>query len=95
MSAVLYFNRETGKDNEKQGGEYDMSGLSTLEKAALLLVVIGAINWGLVGLFSLDLVALIFGSVPVLARLVYILVGLAGVYVAAAPFMGKKTATAM
>jgi uncharacterized membrane protein YuzA (DUF378 family) len=70
-----------------------MSGFSMWEKVALLLVVVGAINWGLVGLFSFDLVMFILGGVPTLARLVYVLVGLAGVYLAAAPFMAKKTNT--
>jgi len=45
----------------------------------MILIVIGAINWGLVGLINLDLVALIAGK-TVLARLVYIIIGAAGVY---------------
>ena len=49
-------------------------------KIAYILIVIGAINWGLVGLLILDLVATIFGGVPILAQLIYILVGLSGVY---------------
>jgi uncharacterized membrane protein YuzA (DUF378 family) len=51
---------------------------------ALALVVVGAVNWGLVGLFQFDLVAALFGgqSAP-LARIVYSLVGVAGVVVAA------------
>ncbi len=47
---------------------------------AIVLVVIGALNWGLVGLFNFDLVAAIFGSLSVFSRLVYILVALAGIY---------------
>lgn len=51
---------------------------------ALVLVVIGAINWGLVGLFQFDLVAALFGGQTApLSRVVYSLVGLAGVIVAA------------
>ena len=52
-----------------------------------ILVIVGAINWGLVGLSSFsvisydwDLVALIFGSVSWLAAIIYVLVGLAGIY---------------
>jgi uncharacterized membrane protein YuzA (DUF378 family) len=56
------------------------SGLRTVDAVALVLVLIGAINWGLVGLFAFDLVAAIFGEMMVLSRIVYILVGLAGVY---------------
>lgn len=51
-----------------------------VEQVARWLVIIGAINWGLVGAFSFDLVQLIFGAVPILATIIYILVGLAGLY---------------
>jgi len=50
--------------------------------AAVVLVVIGGLNWGLVGLFDFDLVQAILGGIPILARLVYILVGIAAVYTA-------------
>jgi len=53
---------------------------STIDVIALVLVIIGAINWGLVGLFELNLVDAILGSVSWLATLVYILVGLAGLW---------------
>ena len=45
---------------------------------ACLLAIIGAINWGLVGLFSFDLVAAIFGPGSIGARIVYVLVAIAG-----------------
>ena len=52
-----------------------------MDKFALILVIIGAINWGLIALFQFDLVAAIFGGQTVLfSRLVYGLVGLAGLY---------------
>jgi len=54
--------------------------MKVLNAIALILVIIGAINWGLVGLFEFNLVAAIFGEVPVIERIVYILVGLAGLY---------------
>lgn len=44
-----------------------------------ILVIIGALNWGLVGAFGLDLVALIFGDMTILSRIVYILVGLSAI----------------
>ena len=47
---------------------------------ALILVIVGGLNWGLVGLFNFDLVATIFGAGSTLSRIVYILVGLAAVY---------------
>ena len=51
-----------------------------LNKIALWLTIIGAINWGLVGAFNLNLVSIIFGDMSLLARIVYILVGLAGIW---------------
>lgn len=52
-----------------------------MDTIALILSIIGGINWGLVGIFQFDLVAWIFGgSSALLARLVYILVGLAAVW---------------
>jgi hypothetical protein len=54
--------------------------MKVLNWLAIILVIVGAVNWGLVGLMELDLVALLLGSIPVLAKLVYVLVGLAGVY---------------
>ncbi len=47
---------------------------------ALTLVIIGAINWLLVGLFEFNLVDAIFGSLSILARIIYILVGVAGLW---------------
>jgi uncharacterized protein len=49
---------------------------------ALVLVIVGAVNWGLVGLFQFDLVAALFGQASGLSRLVYSLVGLAGLALA-------------
>ena len=56
--------------------------LSTLDVVAIVLVVIGGLNWGLVGLVNLDVVAAIFGAASVLSRIVYVLVGLAAIYLA-------------
>jgi uncharacterized membrane protein YuzA (DUF378 family) len=46
----------------------------------LILVIVGGLNWGLVGLFSFDLVAAIFGPGSGLARIVYVLVGLSAAW---------------
>lgn len=52
-----------------------------VDRLALLLVIIGALNWGLIGLFQFDLVAALFGGQGAwLSRIVYSLVGLAGVW---------------
>lgn len=46
----------------------------------LVLVIVGGLNWGLVGLFDLDLVAAIFGGGSALSRIVYVLVGLSAIW---------------
>lgn len=52
-----------------------------MNKLALILVIIGALNWGLIGLFQFDLVATLFGGADsLMSRIVYTLVGLAGIY---------------
>lgn len=55
-------------------------GNKFLDGAALTIAIIGAINWGLIGLFRFDLVALIFGDMTLLSRIVYTLVGICGLY---------------
>lgn len=47
---------------------------------ALTIAIIGAINWGLIGLFNFNLVSFLFGEMSLLSRIVYILVGLCGLY---------------
>lgn len=53
--------------------------MESLQKCALVLTIIGAINWGLIGLFEFDLVAYLFGEMSMISRAVYILVALAGI----------------
>jgi uncharacterized protein len=58
--------------------------MRTVHYLALILVIIGALNWGLVGLFEYDLVAAIFGGQDAaMSRIVYCLVGLSGLVLAA------------
>lgn len=54
--------------------------MKTLSYIALTIAIIGAINWGLIGLFGFNLVAFLFGDMTLLSRIVYILVGLSGLY---------------
>lgn len=51
-----------------------------LDYTLLVLVIIGAINWGLIGFFRFDLVAFIFGDMSWISRIIYALVGIAGLY---------------
>ena len=53
--------------------------MKVLYNIALTLVIIGALNWLLIGLFKFDLVAMLFGEMSVLSRIVYTLVGISGI----------------
>jgi len=53
---------------------------TAVDWVALVLVIVGGLNWGLVGAFGFDLVAAIFGTMSILARIVYSLVGVAAIY---------------
>ncbi|HUU21036.1 MAG TPA: DUF378 domain-containing protein [Phycisphaerae bacterium] len=59
-----------------------MTRLRGIDMIALILVIVGGLNWGLVGLFNFDLVAAVFGELSVLARIVYVLVALSAIYTA-------------
>jgi uncharacterized protein len=54
--------------------------MRAINTVTLLLLIIGGLNWGLVGLFGFDLVATIFGEMSMLSRIVYVLVGLSALY---------------
>jgi len=54
--------------------------LNIIDWIAVILVIVGGLNWGLVGAFNFDLVATIFGAMSALSRIVYVLVGLAALY---------------
>jgi uncharacterized membrane protein YuzA (DUF378 family) len=71
--------------------------MKVLDSIALILVIIGAVNWGLIGLFHFDLVAVLFagssafGAISTFSRIVYVIVGLAGLY--AISFFAKSKYT--
>ena len=54
--------------------------LNAIDWIALVLVIIGAINWLLVGLFNFDLILFLFGGVPIISNIIFIIVGLAGLW---------------
>ena len=60
-----------------------MRNMKWLHIVSFILVIIGAVNWGLIGLFDFNLVTMLLGNWPAVERLVYVLVGLAGVWLAA------------
>lgn len=51
-----------------------------LDIVALILIIIGAINWGLIGFFRFDLIASLFGQLSSISRIIYAIVGIAGIY---------------
>ncbi|WP_051780773.1 DUF378 domain-containing protein [Janthinobacterium agaricidamnosum] len=56
------------------------SRINALDWVALILLIVGGLNWALVGLFNIDLVARILGDMTTASRIIYVLVGLAAVY---------------
>lgn len=63
---------------------------STIYWIALILLVIGGLNWGLIGFFNWDLVETVFGTMSDTARVIYAIVGLSAIYVIIAALMGDK-----
>lgn len=61
--------------------------MKVLDYVALILIIIGALNWGLIGLLQFDLVRVLFGDMSILSRIVYVLVGVAGIY--AVSYIGR------
>jgi uncharacterized membrane protein YuzA (DUF378 family) len=68
--------------------------MSPIGWIAFILVIVGGLNWGLVGAFDFDLVAAIFGAMSVVSRIVYVLVGLSALYMILKPLMKSKPAAA-
>lgn len=54
--------------------------MKIVDKIALVLIIIGAINWGLVGIFKFNLVDSIFGTMSIISRIIYSLVGISGLW---------------
>ncbi len=59
---------------------------------ALILTIVGGVNWGLVGAFDFDLVSFLFGPMSILSRFVYVLVGLSALFVASEPLFSMREA---
>ena len=70
-----------------------MYKLSIIDKLSFIFVLIGALNWGLLGLLNFNLVSTIFGTIPFLARAIYILVGLSAVNIIVFIFRSKKASS--
>ena len=68
--------------------------MKILNTITLVLLIVGGLNWGLVGLFSFDLVAALFGEMSALSRIVYVLVGASAAWQIVPLVSGKGTAQA-
>jgi hypothetical protein len=64
--------------------------MRTINVITLVLLIVGGLNWGLVGLFEFDLVAALFGEMSALSRLVYVLVGLSALWQLVPLFRGDE-----
>lgn len=68
-----------------------MNKINVFDWLALILVIVGALNWGLVGALNFNLVSTLFGEMSSISRIVYVLVGLAAVYLAViSPNLARK-----
>ena len=54
--------------------------MSVIQKIALAILIIGGLNWGLIGFFGFDLIAWLFGNMSWLSRIIYGIVGICGLY---------------
>ena len=54
--------------------------MKVIDTIALILIIIGAINWGLIGIFNFNLVDTIFGTMSAISRIIYTLVGISGLW---------------
>lgn len=67
-------------DRRSTSGAFSAKRMQALDWFALTMMIIGGINWGLIGLFNFDLVATMFGQMSPLSRIIYSLVGLSALY---------------
>ncbi len=67
-----------------------MNKLNAVDWLALVLVIVGGVNWGLVGLMDFNLVSTLFGDMSTISRVVYALVGVSALYVAATSMKLRK-----
>lgn len=74
-------------NNKEKERKVDIMNSKCLDYIALIITIIGAINWGLIGFFSFDLIAWIFGDMSWLSRIIYAIVGICGLYLIS--FLGR------
>lgn len=72
--------RRTTPERRLTARPHQRSAMSALDYLAMALLIIGGLNWGMVGLFEVDMVATLFGQGSPLSRVIYVLVGVAALY---------------
>ena len=80
-------------EDRNRAGAGSVRRFNALDWIAMILLIVGGLNWGLVGIADFDLVAAIFGDGSALSRIVYVLVGLAALFcLYTTTKMGRRTA---
>lgn len=72
-----------------------MDNFNAFDLVAISLLVVGGVNWGMIGAFDFNLVSYIFGNMTVITRAVYVLVGLSGLYIAFSTMYESNNAPAL
>ena len=67
-------------DRRMSSGNLHRARMNALDWVAMVLMIVGGLNWGMVGLFDVDVVARLFGTQSPFSRVIYVLVGLAALY---------------
>lgn len=67
-------------DRRTSAGSLHKAKMNALDWIAMVLLIVGGLNWGMVGLFNVDVVAALFGTQSALSRIIYTLVGLSALY---------------
>ena len=73
------------------GGDFKMNSEKTLHMIAFTLLVVGGLNWGLVGLLHINLVSMLFGNFPPLEMVAYLMIGLSAIYLTITHMSDCKT----
>lgn len=79
MATSTHFEERRFTPDRRANG-LSRSRMTAVDWVAMILLIVGGVNWGLVGLFNFDLVAALFGEMSTVSRIVYALVGLSALY---------------
>lgn len=74
------YKKEKTAYNKTEIIKKERKNMKIIDTIALVLIIIGALNWGLIGIFNFNLVEAIFGGFSVISRIIYILVGISGLW---------------